>query len=280
MKKTAGVLFGTFCIAAAIAYFIMPAGMVSGGVTGWALALHHFFGLPVSLGVSIFNLALFLLGFLAFGRSFALNTLVASAAYPLFLAVTEGAARRTGTPTEDIFLCMVFGGILFGLGAGMILRQGASSGGTDILALVVHKKWGVSLSVTLYALDALSVCTQCAFSSAEQVLYGLVFIFLYTLVIERIMMQGKSSLRLEVISQQWEEINRLILHQFDKGSTLLPIEGGYTGEQRRAVQTVVHQRDLFRLKEAILAVDPCAFIVISQVKEVNGRGFTLNRQLE
>lgn len=280
MKKIAGVLFGTFCIAAAIAYFIMPAGMVSGGVTGVALALHHFGGLPVSLGVSIFNLLLFLLGFLVFGKTFALNTLAASAAYPLFLAVTEAAARRTGTPTDDIFLCMVFGGILFGLGAGMILRQGASSGGTDILALVLHRKWGLSLSATLYALDALSVCTQCTFSNPEQILYGLVFIFLYTLVIERIMMQGKSSLQIEVISQRWEEINQLILHQFDRGSTLLPAKGGYTQEQRWAVQTVIPQRELFRLKEAILAVDPCAFIVISQVKEVNGRGFTLNKHLE
>ena len=278
VKKFAIILLANLMFALAVPYFVAPSGMISGGSTGIALSLHHYFSIPLSGALAASNAVFFLLGLLILGWKFAGSTLLSTFAYPAFLTVTEGVAAYTGLPTEDPFLCMMFGGLLFGLGIGLVLRQGGSSGGTDILALILHKKFGLSLSGLLYVLDGVIVLTQCAFSTGEQVLYGLVFILLYSLVVDQILLQGQRRIQLQIISSRWEEINQLLLGRFQRGSTLILIEGGYTREKRYALQTVIAQRELFPLKEQILALDPYAFLVISQVKEVNGRGFTLGKQ--
>lgn len=271
------ILLGNLCFACAIAYFVLPAGILSGGCTGIAMVLNQLFGISIPYCVLFLNALLFLIGFLVMGKAFALNTLISSFAYPIFLNLTEWLSTVTGFPTEDPFLCMMFAGLIFGTGVGLILREDASTGGTDIVALLCSHHFGWSVSRILSILDAFILALQMFHSDAKRILYSLLFVLIYSIVLEQILMQGKSCIQIQIISTYYEQINQMIIAQMDSGSTLFQIEGGYTRNGSYAIQAVVSKRMLYRLRKAVLKIDPCAFIVIGQVSEVNGRGFTMGR---
>ncbi len=277
-KKIALLLSANLMYSFAVAYFLVPSGMVSGGITGLAIGLDNGFGIPKDLTIWVLQIALFAAGLFMIGKQFALTTLFSSFAYPALFSVMTRVAQHTGLLTEDPFLCMIFAGLTFGIGIGLVLRQGASTGGTDIIAVILNKKFGLSVSAVLYTVDALVLVTQIFFvDSAEQVLYGILFVLTYSVLLDVVLTSGKSRIQLQIISSQYEEINRMILMKFDRGSTLYRTEGGFSRMASYAVQTIIGKRELFRMREEVLNIDSSAFIVISQVSEVNGRGFTLEK---
>lgn len=281
LKKIAILLSANLMYSFAVAYFLVPSGMVSGGITGLAIGLDNGFGIPKDLTVWVLQIALFAAGLFIIGKQFALTTLFSSFAYPALFSVMTRVAQRTGLLTEDPFLCMIFAGLIFGIGIGLVLRQGASTGGTDIIAVILNKKFGLSVSTVLYTVDALVLVTQIFFvDSAEQVLYGILFVLTYSVLLDVVLTSGKSRIQLQIISSKYEEINRMILMKFDRGSTLYRTEGGFSRVASYAVQTIIGKRELFRMREEVLNIDSSAFIVISQVSEVNGRGFTLEKIAE
>ena len=278
IKKIAIILCANLLFAFGTAYFLVPSGMISGGVTGLALGLDRGFGIPKDVTVWVVQVALFAAGLLMVGKDFAATTLIGSFAYPALFSLTNRLTERTGPLTDDPFLCLLFAGLAFGVGIGVILRQGASTGGTDIVAVILNKKLGLPISGTLYVVDALVLGTQVFFvDTADQALYGVLFVLLYSLILDMVLTSGKSRIQLQIISREYEAINRMILQTFDRGSTLYRTEGGFTRTASYAVQTIVDKRELFRLREQVLAIDSDAFIVVSQVAEVNGRGFTLGK---
>lgn len=263
-----------------MAYFILPAGLITGGTTGLAIFAHHYFGISISVFVSVFNTAMFIAGAIVLGKAFALTTLVSTFTYPLFLECMKILALRTGSLSSDPMLCTVFAGVLIGAGIALVLREGASTGGMDIPPLIIQKYTGISVAVLLYAFDALILAAQITFSNREQVLYGILLVCIYSIVLEKLLVFGKSKVQLKIISQKFEEINAAILHNFDRGTTLLEVEGGLTRRESYAILSAVSHRELFRIEETVRKIDPEAFVIIEQVKEVRGRGFTANKKYE
>ena len=256
-------------------------GRPENSMAAFRAALDRGFGIPKDITVWVLQVALFLLGLWLVGKTFAATTLIGSFAYPLLFSLFTRLQARTGPLTDDPLLCMVFAGLTFGIGIGLVLRQGGSTGGTDIVAVILNKKLGLPVSGTLYAVDAVVLVTQLFFvDSAEQVLYGILFVLCYSVLVDVVLTSGKSRIQLQIISPQYETINHMILRQFDRGSTLYRTEGGFSRRESYAVQTIIGKRELFRLREAVLTIDQDAFIVISQVSEVNGRGFTLEKIAE
>lgn len=277
-KKLLIILLGNYMYSVAVAFFILPAGLITGGTSGMGILVKHFTGLPVSAFVLAFNAAMFLLGAFVLGRAFAMTTLVSSVAYPLFLSVNEALALRAGALSEDPMLCTVFAGLLIGAGIALVLQQGASTGGMDIPPLVLKKLSGVPVAASMYAFDVVILAAQMFTADRERVLYGILLVCLYTLVLEKLLTLGKNRVQLKIISEKYEQINEVILHRFDRGSTLFEVEGGYTRRETYAILTVITSRELFRITEAVKAIDPDAFIVIEQVREVSGRGFTARKK--
>lgn len=277
-KKLLIILLGNYMYSAAVAFFILPAGLITGGTSGMGILVKYFTGLPVSAFVLAFNAAMFLLGACVLGRAFAMTTLVSSVAYPLFLSVNEALALRAGALSEDPMLCTVFAGLLIGAGIALVLQQGASTGGMDIPPLVLKKLSGVPVAASMYAFDVVILAAQMFTADRERVLYGILLVCLYTLVLEKLLTLGKNRVQLKIISEKYEQINEVILHRFDRGSTLFEVEGGYTRRETYAILTVITSRELFRITEAVKAIDPDAFIVIEQVREVSGRGFTARKK--
>ncbi len=272
------ILAGNLLLAFCVSHFVVPAGLISGGATGLSLAAHHLLpGVPLEVWIWGLTIFFFALGAILLGREFALSTLVSTVAYPLFFSLFSRLAAARGPLTQDIVLNTVFAGLIFGVGVGLILRTGASSGGSDVIAMVLNKRYGLSVSHIIYLTEAIILLAQTPFSSIDQILYGLVFVLIYSIVLEKVLLFGQDKIQIMVYSSAWEEINRMILTGMDKGCTLFPAKGGFTGEETWVVQTVIPKRSLFAMREKILAIDPKAFVVINPISEVRGRGFTMNK---
>ncbi len=278
IKKLAVILAGNAIYAFAIAYFILPIGLITGGTTGIALVIQHYTGLEISIFVSVFNIVMFLLGALVLGKEFAMTTLVSSLVYPIFLQLGQWTVSKTGILTDDFLLCTVFAGVMIGIGIGIIISAGASTGGMDIPPLIINKKTGLSVAGVLNFFDICILLMQITFSNKEQILYGIILVCIYTYALEKVLMLGKSKVQVKIISEKYEEINRKILETVDRGTTLFKAEGGFTRKENYTILTVVSKRQLFTLNEFVHEIDPDAFIVIDEVREVKGRGFTVGKE--
>ena len=179
--------------------------------------------------------------------------------------------------TRDPMLAVLYAGGLIGVGVGLVIRAGASTGGMDIPPLVLQKKTGIPVSVSLYVFDCVILVLQFFFSNGEQVLYGILVVIIYTFVLDRVLLLGKSQTQVQIISQKYEEINDMIQTRMDRGTTLLTAETGHLRQQIPVVMTVVGNRELPRLSAWVNEIDPKAFLIVSRANEVRGRGFTMGK---
>ena len=271
------ILLGNAIYALAVTMFILPAGLITGGTTGLALFFFHQFGLQVTVFVSVFNVAAFLLGLWILGKKFALTTLVSTFFYPFILGIFQKIPALTQM-TDDRLLCAVYAGLMIGLSIGIVIRAGASTGGMDIPPLVLNKKLGLSVSATMYVFDFTILLLQILFSDKEQVLYGILLVMIYTLVLDKVLLMGQSRTQVKIISQKYEQINEQIIRRLDRGSTLIQAQTGYCRAELPMILSVISNRELPRLTRLVNEIDPAAFLVVSAVKEVRGRGFSLSKE--
>lgn len=277
IKKILLILIGNATYTAGVVYFVLPTGLIVGGTTGLSLVVNHYFQIPLDVFAAIFNVAMFLIGGFILGKAFAMTTLLSSIAFPVFLNLLQKLAAVTGYPTDDEMLCTVFAGLLIGFGIALVIQQGASTGGMDIPPLVTHKWTGIPVAVLLYVFDFLILILQMVFTESEKIMYGILLVCIYTVMLNKVLVTGQSKVQLMIFSKEYETISQLMLDRFDRGTTLFEIKGGYTGNEGYAVMTVISQRELFPVNEAVKKIDPKAFVVVDQVKEVRGYGFTIRK---
>lgn len=272
----ASIIFGNALYSLAVALFLEPAGLITGGATGIALAIGRLTGLSVSGLLLFINLAMLVWGWVVLGRAFALNTMASSVLSPAFLALFEGMANGR-VLTEDIFLCTVFAGLGIGVALGIVIRSGASTGGLDIPPLVLNKWFKLPVSATMLAFDIMVLLMQAVFSPMPQVLYGIVMVLIHTVVMDKMLMMGASRTEVKIISSQSDAICSAILEQLDRGVTILHGEGGYTHESSAVLLSIVSNRELPRLEKLAHSIDPTCFLIVSHVTEVSGRGFSMDK---
>lgn len=270
------VLAGNALYAVAVDMFVLPCGLITGGTTGLALAARYWFDVPVAGFVLASNIIMFAVGALAMGRWFAFNTALSTFCYPLFLDLF-GRIPGIGDFTRDPMLATLFAGVLIGAAIGLVIGAGASSGGMDIPPIVLNKYFGLPVGAVMYLLDFAILIAQMVFADKEQVLYGILLVLLYTVILEKVAVLGHAKIQVKILSEKNEEIRRIILRVLDRGCTVLHAQTGYARAERDMLLTVVTNRELARLNHLVLETDPQAFIVISAVSEVHGRGFTLQK---
>ncbi len=273
------IMGGLTVYALGVALFILPVDMIAAGTTGMALAAEHYWGIPLSGFVAVFNILMFILGWLELGREFALSTLIATFYYPFIL---DRMILLVGDNilTRDPMLCAIFSGLMIGVSLGVVIRAGASTGGLDIPPLVLKKRFGIPVSVTLYVVDFAVLLSQMTFGDKERILYGLIMVIVYTIVLDKVLLMGTRQMQVKIISDQFETISRLVQEKLDRGTTLLSIEGGHSRKKSFAVLVVVSGRELARLNRLVMEQDDKAFMIVNQVGEVKGRGFTLTKKYE
>lgn len=280
LKKAAGVcsaiLAGNILLGFAVAAFILPSGVIMGGATGVGIVLARFIPLDTATIVLCVNLMALALGWAVLGWRFVVATIASSLLYPIFL----GAAQRIpgiDQLTADPLLAALLGGGLVGIAVGLVMRVGSSTGGTDVVNLVLHKWTHIPVSAAVYLTDIVIMGAQALFSDPEQILYGVVLLVVETIALDRVMLLGQSQTQLFVVSSQYEKLRQKCLTELQAGTTMVYIETGRTRTLQRGVLCVIPPRKLYAAQALIQSVDPHAFLTITQIKEVRGQGFSRER---
>ena len=277
IKVIIGILVGNTIYALAVAMFILPNDLITGGTTGIALFLNTTLNIPVTLFVSIFNICMFLLGWKILGKKFALTTLISSFYYPFILGILENIFKNE-IMSNDTLLCVIFAGIMIGVAIGLVIRCGASTGGMDIPPLILNKKLGIPISISMYSFDFFILLGQMLIRKREMVFYGILLVLIYTIVLDKVLVIGKSQIQVKIISSKFEQINNMIINKLDRGSTLIHGETGFMHNKHPIVLTVVNNRELTLLNNYVYQIDSDAFMIINKVNEVRGKGFSSEKK--
>lgn len=273
------ILAGNALLAFAVCAFVVPNNFMMGGSNGVALAFHTFIPLPLSVLNAIINGLLFFLGLGFLGKKFAAGTLLSTIAYPIFMAIFEQLPLGT-LFAEDKLICALFAAVIIGFGVGIVIRAGGATGGMDIPPCILHKYKGIPVGTSLMVFDIFIVLMQVCLNGLEGILHSVLIIFLVSTTVNRTVVSGVKKVQLIVISPLYEEIRREILETQDSGVTMLDIHTGYADEPQKAVLCVLYAKRYPAVREAVLKMDPHAFIITSEVKNVNGKGYTLARNPE
>lgn len=267
LKKAAGVcsaiLAGNILLGFAVAAFILPSGVIMGGATGVGIVLARFIPLDTATIVLCVNLMALALGWAVLGWRFVVATIASSLLYPILL----GAAQRIpgiDQLTADPLLAALLGGGLVGIAVGLVMRVGSSTGGTDVVNLVLHKWTHIPVSAAVYLTDIVIMGAQALFSDPEQILYGVVLLVVETIALDRVMLLGQSQTQLFVVSSQYEKLRQKCLTELQAGTTMVYIETGRTRTLQRGVLCVIPPRKLYAAQALIQSVDPHAFLTITQ----------------
>lgn len=278
LAKEAGTLaliaLGNLILAIGVMLFISPMGFVSGGATGLGLLFEKMFGLKLSIGVAIFNVLMYIIGFIILGKRFAATTLLSTFLYPGFLAVLESMPALAEMNTDPI-VAAVFGGACIGVGVGLVIRMGSSTGGMDIPPIILQKYTGIAVAISMNAMDLLIMCTQMPYSSPQKVMYSLMMLVVTTVVMDKVAMVGVTQTQVMVISSHYQEINKAIHDNIDRGTTLLNATSGHLQQDQKVVMSIINNRQLHELTQVVKDVDPHAFLIVNRINEVHGNGFTI-----
>lgn len=268
------IIFGNFLIAVAVQYFIIPFDILTGGVAGLAVALSPFLSIEPALLSNVLVVTLFFLGFLVLGKAFAIKTLFSSILYPLFVTLLGHFPI-----TLDIspLLASIYTGLLAGVGVGIVIRVGASTGGMDIPPLIMNHFTSIETSKFILLFDFLTVVIGLMNYSIESMLTGLISVMLSSFMVDKIETSygASRSLSIQIISESWQEINNQILQQLSRGSTILDIYGGYTREKKKMIMVIIDRREYQQLLDIIAQADKNAFVITSDTHQVHGEGFKL-----
>lgn len=270
------IIAGNILLAFGVYAFILPNGFMLGGSTGIILTIQHFVPVRLSILSAIINSVLFLLGWRCLGREFAASSLLSTVIYPIIMAIFELFPIGEWF-TGDSTMCALFGGVVIGAGIGLVIRAGGSTGGMDIPPCILNKYFGIPVGTSLCWFDTAIVLMQICFKGFDGILYSLFIIGLTSITVNRTIVSGENKLEIMIISPQYEAIRTELLETADCGLTLLNIETGYSRLDQKAVYSIVYAKKYPEIKSRVLAIDPDAFFVTTNVTDVNGRGYTLSR---
>ncbi|WP_273477361.1 YitT family protein [Faecalicoccus acidiformans] len=273
------VLVGNLIYALIVKLFILPTSLMSSGTTGIALFMNHVFDIPVSLFILIFNLCMLIIGFLILGKTFAMTTIASTILYPVFLEFFNQCLGDY-VITNNALLNTIFAGMGIGLALGIVIRSGASTGGMDIPPLLLHHYFRIPVSISLYVFDFIILSCQTLYNPMERLLYGILLILLTSVVLDKVLLMGTTRTEVKIISPRSQEIAKDILSNIDRGVTLLEAKGGYSQQKQEVILTIISNRELPKIEKLIRQIDPDAFMVVSRVSEVWGRGFSSKKQYQ
>ena len=276
LRTALALLAGNALYSLTVVLFLVPSGLITGGATGIALAANRMAGLPVSAVLLAVNVVMLVVGWVLLGRRFAVSTLASTFLSPLTLAVWERLFAGY-VLTDDLFLNTVFAGLGIGGALGLVIRVGGSTGGMDIPPLVLQKYFRIPVAVSMTVFDLTILFAQAVSSPRAQVLYGVVLVFVYSTVLDKVILLGTRRTEVKLVSTHTDKLRSAILSELDRGVTLLAAEGGYLRQPGHLLLTVISHRELPRLERLVHAIDPACFMVVSEVTEVRGRGFSLEK---
>ncbi len=268
------IVFGTLLAALAINLFLKPHAVVSGGASGVAILVNRLTGFPIGVFMLLVNIPLFLLGIIFMGKGFGIRSFVGTV---LFSAFTDMTAVLPGL-TENMMMASVFGGFLFGIGFGVLFVAGATSGGTDILAVLGHKAVpAIDVGKWIFFIDFVIISVGAYFfRNTELVLAGILTLFISVTAVDYVISGANIAKIVYIVSDKSEIIAEEIMKRVARGVTGIYTRGMYVKENRTMLMCVVKRFELRKLEQIVNENDPNAFLIYAQARRVAGEGFTIN----
>ncbi|MWC28493.1 YitT family protein [Paenibacillus sp. MMS18-CY102] len=271
------VMAGTAIYAFGLHYFVIPNQLMEGGLTGIGVLLNYALGAPLSISTLVLNIPLFLIGLKALGKQQMAYTIFGTVSLSVFLALIERAIDKGWLipfqTSQDYILAALYAGVTLGLGLGIVFRFGGTTGGVDIIARILGKWKGWSMGQVILALDVVIIGIALLYIPKEKVLYTLVSVFIASKMIDFIQEGAYSAKAISIITNMGETIAGRITERMDRGVTLIPAIGAYSGTHKHIVYCVVYRQEVRTLRAIVKDIDPRAFVVINEVHDVLGEGF-------
>ena len=272
-KNALLILLGCVITGLAYALFLIPHHFVPGGVSGIAIILNYFAALPVGALIIVLNVPVFLLGLKTMGKKYVLNSLAGMVVSSVFIDFFNRVLKlpsATGNP----ILASIYGGVMLGVGLGIVFRGRASTGGSDIIGMILSKYTGMSLGYGIMVTDFVIISASgFALHSLEAPLYGYLVLFLSTKVIDMVLEGWNYSKLVIITSTRTDEIADYILRGLDRSGTALRSRSLYLNREGELILTVIHRKQLADLRNFIKKTDPEAFVIINDTYDVLGKGF-------
>ncbi len=268
------ILLGSIILAAGFVFFITPYKIVPGGVYGIGIVLHHLIGAPVGLTGLLLNIPLTIIGIKILGPRFGVKTIVGFILASVFIDLLTHFWGDAPLVEDDALLSSIFGGVLIGLGLGLIFKSRATSGGSDIIAMIMSRFTRVPVGQSLIIVDACIVLIGLvAFGDWKIPLYSWIVIFITGKVIDTVLEGIDYEKTLFIISDKYEEISQKILHDIDRGGTFIEGKGMYNLAEKKIIFVNVNRREMGVLQDYINQIDPQAFVTVINANEILGKGF-------
>lgn len=277
VKEILIIFLGNLCVGAGVSLFVLPNNILTGGVAGVEVALEPIIPLDSVLVINVLTIGLYIVGTIVLGKEFAIKSFLSTIFYPM--SVT-GLAMIIQMLPQEIFimpdwLAAIGSGVLIGLGLGLVFIVDASTGGLDIPALILSKYLKIKSGDAMAFVDGLVVLLGIFTYGFVPALIGIVSVFVMGQAINKtVLFNTQQAKNLLIISDQWQQIKTYLINTIDRGVTILEGQGGYTNEKRPVLMCVVSQKQLSKIESNIIHIDPCAFMVIHDVNQVQGEGFT------
>jgi len=269
-KRILQFLLGCFIIAVAYNVFIAPNNLVYGGVGGIAIILNNIFSIDNSISILIMNVILIIISYFFLEKEKTRASILGTLLFPIFVGLTEHINIWLEIDTSQLLLSSIFGGILYGFGAGLVFKAGFTTGGTDILNQIISKYCKISLGKSMFFSDGLIVLSSGFFFGVNNMMYAIIVLYIISLISDRVVLGISDSKVFYIVTSHDEEIKNYIIKYLNHGVTVFKGKGGYKSKNENVLMTVLPTKDYFRLKEGIKEIDKNAFFIVTDTYEVFG----------
>ena len=266
------IIIGSFISSLGVNLFLSNAKLLSGGVTGIALILQYIWEVPSGMTVFLLNIPLFFVSYKYLNKRFTIYTAIGMLSFSTALMITKPLS--TLVQVDDMLLYCIYGGVLSGIGSGLIFYRNGSTGGTDIITMVIRKKYSnFDIGQVGFAFNLIIVTVSIFIFGLPRALYTLISMFITSTILDKVLNGFTSKKLLLILTEKEDDIINYVIKDMNRGITALMAEGGYTRDKKRLLYVAVTTSQMISLKTKILRVDPKAFITIIDVSEVKGKGF-------
>lgn len=273
LKEYLLITIGVILVAISLEYFFFPNGIASGGISGLALIFNDLFGISTGVVMVISNIILFILAFILLGGDYGLKSIYASFGLSFILSGIEALSIAVGI-TDNLILATIFGSVTLAMGAAIVFSQGASTGGTSIIASILNKYLNVDIGKGLLISDSVVILLAIYTFGVELGLFGLLSVYLTGTLVDKFIDGFTSCKQVYIFTSKEELVVDYIKKDVDRGCTVFKGKGGYTGKENTIIFTVLDRKGFIKLKKFIKENDPEAFITVNEATEVFGQGFT------
>ncbi|WDV44837.1 YitT family protein [Clostridiaceae bacterium M8S5] len=280
LKDYIFINLGLLIMAIGLYFFLIPANLAVGGVSGLAMVIQGYLpSINIGLVMGVFNIILFLLGLIVIGKQFGGKTIYCSFLLSIIIGVFEIVLPLEAPISDDIIINLVFGIIIQGIGMAIIFHYNASTGGTDIIAKIINKYTHIDIGKSLFLSDSLITLLAGLTFGLTLGLYAFLGILINGLIIDKVIEKINVKIHALVISQDFDTVNNFIHNELKRGTTFLPGVGGYTNSDKKIISVVLTYKEYKKLKIFIKKQTPKTFIIMNFVNEVLGEGFDLTLQV-